>query len=30
VSSLWHIGLQNQAKAIALEGLAPITQLSEK
>ena len=27
VAALWHVGLQNQAKAIALEGLAPVTDL---
>ncbi len=30
VAALWHAGMLNQAKAIALEGLAPVTDLSVK
>ncbi len=30
VSALYHIGMLNQAKAVALEGLAPVTQIGEK
>ena len=30
VGALWHVGLQNQARAVALEGLAPATVLAAK
>jgi hypothetical protein len=29
VGSLWHVGMRNQAKALALEGLAPATEIGK-